>query len=73
VWSLDWVLPVIAYNLMCEVVLCNTWHWLTYAGPYAKGVVQQSVASGGQKLNKDNQYEKDSASVGMFTSSSGNL
>ena len=73
VWSLDWVLPVIAYNLMCEVVLCNTWHWLTYVGPYAKGVVQKGVLSGGQKLNKDNQYEKNSADVGMFTSSSGNL
>ena len=73
VWSLDWVLPVIAYNLMCEIVLCNTWHWLTYVGPYAKGVVQQGVLSGGQKLNKDNQYEKNSADVGMFTSSSGNL
>ena len=73
VWSLEWVLPVIGYNLMCELVLCNTWHWLTYAGPYAKGAVSKSVLTGGQKLNKDNQYEKDSADVGMFTSSSGNL
>ena len=73
VWSLEWVLPVIGYNLMCELVLCNTWHWLTYAGPYAKGAVSKSALAGGQKLNKDNQYEKDSADVGMFTSSSGNL
>jgi len=72
-WDLSWVLPVIAYNLMCEVLLCNTWHWLTYAGPYAKGVVQTGVAQGGQKLNPDNPYEKDPSKVGMFTSSSGQL
>ena len=35
----------------CELVMCNTWHWLTYAGPYAQGKVKE------QKLNKDNQCE----------------
>jgi hypothetical protein len=73
-WSLTWVLPIVAYNIACELVLCNTWHWLTYAGPYAKGVVQIGVNAGGQKLNPDNQYEPGaSEKVGMFSSSSGAL
>eukprot|EP01052_Picozoa_sp_SAG31_P006937 SAG31_NODE_325_length_17671_cov_9.902743_18_plen_90_part_00 len=47
---MQWVLPVILYNLACEAVFCNTWHWLTYAGPYAQGRLKD------HKLNKDNQY-----------------
>eukprot|EP01051_Picozoa_sp_SAG22_P002070 SAG22_NODE_88_length_21409_cov_11.207180_7_plen_127_part_00 len=69
---MQWVLPVIAYNIGCEIVLCNTWHWLTYAGPYAQGKVKD------HKLNKDNQYlTPDEAAkftrVGMFWSTNGNL
>ena len=70
--KMQWVLPVILYNLACETVLCNTWHWLTYAGPYAQGKVKD------HKLNKNNQYltPEEAAQfkkVGMFSSSNGNL
>lgn len=52
--------------------MCNTWHWLTYAGPYAQGKVKE------QKLNKDNQYLTPAEAaqfkkVGMWSSTNGNL
>jgi len=61
-----WVSIVFAFNLVVEFVLYSFWHWMTYAGPYARGELQKF------KYNETNQYEPNGR-VGMFWSSSGQL
>ena len=65
-WRADWVAKVVGFNLMCEIVFCGFWHWLTYASNFSKQLLQF-------KFNQMNQYEKDGAPVRMLSSSSGQL
>ena len=30
-YQASWVLKIVGFNLCCELILCNFWHWMTYA------------------------------------------
>jgi len=67
-WRAGWVAKIVLFNLLCELVIVNSWHCWTYVSP-----VYEELKAGGHKLNPENQYEPDSDKAHMFTSSTGNL
>eukprot|EP00747_Dinoflagellata_sp_TGD_P074342 gnl/TRDRNA2_/TRDRNA2_158283_c1_seq1.p1 gnl/TRDRNA2_/TRDRNA2_158283_c1~~gnl/TRDRNA2_/TRDRNA2_158283_c1_seq1.p1 ORF type:complete len:499 (+),score=88.65 gnl/TRDRNA2_/TRDRNA2_158283_c1_seq1:46-1542(+) len=65
-WQVGWVARIICFNLACELVICNLWHYITYAS-------QIAVSLKDVKFNPVNQYQPEGGKVGMFTSETGNL
>lgn len=66
-WQLGWVSKIVAFNLCCELVLCNGWHYMTYSWTEQRDLLRP------KKFNPANQYEPSWGPVSMCWSSTGNL
>ena len=67
-WRIGWVSRVVLFNLACEVLLCNFWHYFIYVSG-----VYNAFVTAGLKYNPTNQYEPQSGEAGMMTSATGQL
>jgi cytochrome b involved in lipid metabolism len=73
-WHIGWVSRIFLFNLCCELVFVNFWHYWSYASTF-----YDVWLKGGMKYNPENQYEPDQDGEesytwnGMFTSSTGQL
>lgn len=67
-WRIGWVSSIFLFNLACEVIICNFWHYFNYVSDLYKTLVKRGI-----KHNPTNQYEPQSDEAGMLTSSTGQL
>lgn len=67
-WQIGWVSKIVLYNLACEVLLYNFWHYFTYVSD-----LYETFMKNGIKYNPTNQYEPQTGHAGMWTSSTGHL
>lgn len=67
-WHVSWVSRIVLFNLCCELVICNFWHYWSYVSP-----LYEAYVAGGHKMTPVNQYEPETDKAAMFTSSTGNL
>ena len=67
-WRIGWVSSIFLFNLACEVIICNFWHYFNYVSDLYGTLVKRGI-----KHNPTNQYEPQSDEAGMLTSSTGQL
>ena len=67
-WRIGWVSSIFLFNLACEVVICNFWHYFNYVSDLYKSLVKYGI-----KHNPTNQYEPQTEEAHMLTSSTGQL
>lgn len=67
-WQIRWVSRIVLFNLCCELVILNFWHYWSYVSP-----LYAAYKEGGMKLEPENQYEPETDRAWMFSSSTGNL
>eukprot|EP00445_Apocalathium_hangoei_P003494 CAMPEP_0203862510 /NCGR_PEP_ID=MMETSP0359-20131031/13626_1 /ASSEMBLY_ACC=CAM_ASM_000338 /TAXON_ID=268821 /ORGANISM="Scrippsiella Hangoei, Strain SHTV-5" /LENGTH=505 /DNA_ID=CAMNT_0050779905 /DNA_START=61 /DNA_END=1578 /DNA_ORIENTATION=+ len=67
-WNVRWVSRIVLFNLLCETMVCNFWHYFTYVSS-----MYDPFVDAGLKYNPENQYEPSTGKAGMFTSSTGHL
>lgn len=66
-FQIGWVSRIVLFNLACEVLIVNFWHYSTYVSS-----TYESLTVGDQKYNPENQYQPGGR-ASMFTSETGNL
>lgn len=67
-WRIGWVSSIFLFNLACEVIICNFWHYFNYVFD-----LYQTLVKRGLKHNPTNQYEPQTGEAHMLTSSTGQL
>ena len=67
-WRIGWVSSIFLFNLACEIIICNFWHYFNYVSE-----LYQTLVKYGIKHNPTNQYEPQSGEAAMLTSSTGQL
>ncbi len=67
-WRIGWVSSIFLFNLACEIIICNFWHYFNYVSE-----LYQTLVKCGLKHNPTNQYEPQSGEAAMLTSSTGQL
>jgi len=66
-WRWGWVGKIVLFNLACELILCNFWHYMTHAS------TEGSKSLRPHKFNPANPYEPNWGPVGMLSSTTGQL